>query len=262
MNESANYWFQPRCAKAFWNQHELPAYQELFRDTVEWLDPQPGERWLDLGCGCGRLTAALWHKSRGQVLEILGVDGAEINAEAYAKLRASLQPTPGPDRVRFAVADFAHGFPEWTGGLFDGIVSGLALQYAATYNEGLASWTQTGYDRALSEASRLLKPGGRFVFSVNVPDPAWSRVAFPALAIALRQRRPLHYLKRCLRMFSYGRWLTRESRRGRFHYLPLDTISAKLARFGFGAVEHRLSYAEQAYLIRCRKSAAAQRSAA
>ncbi len=251
MRASVNHWLDPRCARAFWSQHELPPYQELLRDTLGWLDPQPGERWLDLGCGCGQLTRALWHKSRGQVLEVLGVDAAQVNAQAYVKLRAALQPPPAADRVRFVCADFARGFADWTGGLFDGIVCGLALQYAEAHNG--QAWTQAGYDRALSEVGRLLKPGGRFIFSVNVPEPAWGRVAWQSLAATFRRRRPLRYLKKCWRMWSYGSWLTRESRRGRFHYLPLETIVAKLAAVGLGQVEHRLSYAGQAYLVRCRK---------
>lgn len=46
-------------ARVFWGgQQTLPAYKELLRDTVTWLDPWPGQRWLDLGCGRGQLTPA------------------------------------------------------------------------------------------------------------------------------------------------------------------------------------------------------------
>ena len=57
---AVNHWPQSSCAKAFWSQHEAPAYQQLLADTAAWLDPQPGEHWLDLGCGCGQLSQALW----------------------------------------------------------------------------------------------------------------------------------------------------------------------------------------------------------
>ena len=60
-----NHWLDDRCAEAFWDQHRARPYQELLRDTTTWLDPQPGETWLDLGCGGGQLTAALWKKSGG-----------------------------------------------------------------------------------------------------------------------------------------------------------------------------------------------------
>ena len=41
--------------------------------------------------------------------------------------------------------------------------------------------------------------------------------------------------------------------RGRFHYLPLETVRAKLRACSFGDVEHRVSYAGQAYLLLLRR---------
>jgi len=74
---------------------------------------------------------------------------------------------------------FRQGFANWPGEQFDGVVSGLALQYAESYSEQ-TGWTDSAYDRVLAEVYRLLKPGGTFVFSVNVPNPAWSTVAWHA----------------------------------------------------------------------------------
>jgi hypothetical protein len=54
-------------------------------------------------------------------------------------------------------------------------------------------------------------------------------------------------------MWRYGAWLKREARRGRFHYLPAAAVADKLQAAGFTGIEHRLSYAGQAYVFRCRK---------
>jgi SAM-dependent methyltransferase len=248
---STNYWRDARCAKAFWNQQELPPYQELLRDTADWLRPTIGQRWLDLGCGSGQLSRMLWEKSGGKVETIVGVDVAAINAQAYANLRAVLSPMPTPACLRFVARDFALGFADWPSEQFHGAVSGLSLQYAESEVDG--DWNQAAYDRVLAEVYRLLKFGADFVFSVNVPGPAWSKVALSSLGGALQQDRPLKYLKNAWRMWTYGKWLTRESARGRFHYLPMKAIAKKLRTTGFEDVEHRLSYAGQAYLIRCRK---------
>ena len=43
-SKSMNYWPETRCAKAFWNQYELPPYQELLRDTAALVEPAAGQR--------------------------------------------------------------------------------------------------------------------------------------------------------------------------------------------------------------------------
>jgi SAM-dependent methyltransferase len=248
---TVNHWPDSACARAFWGQHELTAYQELLADTAAWLDPQPGERWLDLGCGSGQLTRALWHRSCGTLAEIVSLDCAAVNAKALRKVCAQLRPAPG-DRVRFVPADFSKGLA-WPDETFDGIVSGLALQYAESFSVEQGRWTTAAYDRLLGEIHRVLRPGGRLVFSVNVPDPSWLHVGLASLGGVWRSPRPLRLLRDLWRMGRYGRWLKREARRGRFHYLPLPVVLHKLTVAGFDALQHRLSYAGQAYLIRCQR---------
>jgi len=247
---AVNHWSDAACARAFRSQHALPPYQELLGDTVAWLAPRPGERWLDLGCGSGQLSKALWQVSGGRLAEIVGLDCAAANARSYAHLRATLRPTPTLESLRFVAGDFSHGLAAWPDGRFDGIVSGLAVQYAESFDAAAGRWTSAAYDRVLAEVCRLLCPGGRFVFSVNVPEPAWGRVALRSLVESLRHRNPLRYLFKALSMYRYGGWLKREARKGRFHYLPLPTIIDKLTAAGFTGIEHRLSFAGQAFLIR------------
>jgi SAM-dependent methyltransferase len=250
-----NYWHNPACARAFWGQQELPPYRQLLADTAAWLDPQPGESWLDLGCGGGQLTQTLWVKSDGTLEEVVGLDCATANAEAFRKLRATVEPAASADHIRFVCADFSNGLAAWEDGRFHGVVSGLAIQYAESYSEAEGRWTTDAYDHLLAEVQRLLQRGGRFVFSVNVPEPSWSKVALHSLAGVFAARRPSRYLKKAWRMMRYGSWLKREARRGRFHFLPWPAIAAKLQDVGFVAIEHRLSYVYQAYVIRCRKAA-------
>jgi ubiquinone/menaquinone biosynthesis C-methylase UbiE len=250
---SANHWPDSACARAFWGQQDLPPYRRLLSDTAAWLDPEPGECWLDLGCGCGQLTEALWQKSRGTLREIVGLDCAAVNEKAFRKLRSAVTPPASEGSIRFAVADFSNGLPEWDDERFDGIVSGLAIQYAECYSEEQGRWTTDAYGRLLSETFRVLRKGGRFVFSVNVPEPAWGKVALHALPGIFRARQPGRYLKNSWRMLRYGAWLTREARHGRFHYLPIQDIQKMLAAAGYQHIEYRLTYARQAYLIRCVK---------
>jgi SAM-dependent methyltransferase len=250
-----NYWPDSACAKAFWGQHLLPPYRQLLEDTAAWLEPKPSERWLDLGCGSGQLAKVLWQRSGGALAEVIGLDCAAVNDEAFVKLRANLQPPPPKEALYFVAGDFSHGLAAWPECRFHGIASGLAIQYAESYSEREQRWTSEAYDRVLAEAHRLLAPGGRFVFSVNVPEPSWGRVALRSLPGAFRRRNPLRYLLKAYRMWRYGGWLKREARKGRFHYLTAAAIQEKLHAAGFVRVEHRLSFAGQAYLFRAWKAA-------
>jgi SAM-dependent methyltransferase len=252
-SRSVNHWPQAKCAKAFWDQQKLPPYKELLADTVAWLDPKPGQRWLDLGCGCGQLTQALWTRSGGQLAEVIGLDVAAVNEKAYEILRRTMQPRPTEESLRFVAADFSGGLARWEDGRFDGVVSGLSISYAEHHDEASGRWTSVAYDRILGEVLRVVRPGGTFVFSVNVPDPNWGRVALRSLGSLFEIGRPLKSMKNAYRLWRYGNWLKREARVGRFHYYPVDTLVAKLAAVGWKDIEHRLSYVDQAYVVRCRK---------
>jgi ubiquinone/menaquinone biosynthesis C-methylase UbiE len=250
-----NFWFDKRCARAFWSQCELPPYRELLTHTTEWMAPASGEHWLDLGCGSGQLTRALWDQSEGRVASIVAVDCAAANDEAIALLRDSLAPRPAPERISFRQVDFSHGLPAFDEKSFDGIVSGLSIQYAQHYSPAEGRWTTSAYDGLLSEARRVLRPGGRFVFSVNVPNPAWMRIALHGIPSFFRTPKPLRFFRNSMRMMRYGSWLKQEAARGRFHYLPAEEIRTKLVAAGFERIEHRVSYARQAFLFRAYRPA-------
>jgi SAM-dependent methyltransferase len=251
-----NYWPDSACARAFWGQQELPPYQQLLADTSAWMAPRAGERWLDLGCGCGKLSEALWRNSRGALKELIGLDCAADNAEAFRRLRDRAGLNGADERIRFVHGDFSSGLRRWETGRFDGIVSGLAIHYAESYSQELGRWTTEAYDRLLADVYRLLRDGGTFVFSVNPPEPSFGKVALYSIWGAFEASRVVRYTERAFRMWRYGAWLKREARKGRFHYLPLATVVGKLTETGFTNIEHRLSFAGQAYLIRCRKPSA------
>jgi len=247
-----NYWPDNRSARMFWTQHEWPPYQQLLADTVAWLQPRPRQRWLDLGCGGGQLTKALWQASGGRLLQVVGLDVAAANARAYANLQAELQPDPA-ERIHFVAANFSKGLPFRRDELFDGVVSGLAIQYADSYAPELGRWTTAAYDHVLREVWRVLKPGGRFVFSVNTPNPNWIKIALLSFPGFFTSPQPLRYAQKSWALYRFGGWLKQEAERGRFHYLPRWRVITKLGKAGFVDIERRRSFGGQAYLFRCRK---------
>lgn len=248
-----NHWLDEHCARAFWDQHKALPYQELLQDTARWLEPKPGERWLDLGCGGGQLTAVLWQRSSGQVAAIVAMDCAEVNEVAIAKLRMKLQPAPRAGQIQFVAGNFSDGLPQFETASFDGIVSGLAISYAESKDPITGEYTDHAYNRLLAEMHRVLRPGGQLVFSVNVPEPRFWQIFWKSLRLAFRVSKPGRVLLNALKMQSYGRWLRREARRGRFHFFPLPEIIRRLEQAGFQNLKYRLSYAGQAYVVSAQK---------
>nr|WP_242885425.1 class I SAM-dependent methyltransferase [Actinomadura litoris] len=103
---------------------------------VDLLDPQPGERVIDLGCGTGTFSAEI--AERGA--EVLGIDG---NPDMVAQATAL---HPG---LAFILGD-AHDFT--TSESFDAVASNAALH-----------WMTRDPDQVIGQVHAALRPGGRFV---------------------------------------------------------------------------------------------------
>lgn len=106
---------------------------DLGQGVLDWLDPQKGERILDLGCGDGALT----EKLAAAGARVLGVD-ASPDMLSGAKAR-------GLD------VDVADGHALTFKPEFDAVFSNAALHW------------MTDPDAVISGVARALKPGGRFV---------------------------------------------------------------------------------------------------
>lgn len=106
----------------------------LAAGVVEWLNPRPGERILDLGCGDGQLTEQLVQSGA----EVEGVD-ASPSMVAAARARG----------IQVAEAS-AENLP-FSDGIFDAVFSNAALHWVCNQ------------DAMLAQVRRVLRTGGRFV---------------------------------------------------------------------------------------------------
>jgi len=107
---------------------------ELARPLVDLLDPRPGERILDLGCGDGRLTAII--AARGA--RVLGIDASAAMVEA-ARARGL--------EVR----------------LMDAAALDDEAAFEAVFSNAALHWMTSRVDAVLAGVWRALVPGGRFV---------------------------------------------------------------------------------------------------
>jgi SAM-dependent methyltransferase len=106
---------------------------------------------LELGIGTGRVALPL--ASRG-----VEVHGIEASPRMIDKLRAK----PGGDRITIRQGDFSD---------FDPGPARYELIYVV-FSTFFALLTQDAQVRCFASAARALRPGGRFLLEVSVPDPA------------------------------------------------------------------------------------------
>ncbi|WP_336217003.1 class I SAM-dependent methyltransferase [Nonomuraea sp. LPB2021202275-12-8] len=139
---------------AFWTQaapgwirhadRQDEAGRSLGAAATDWLRPKPGERILDVGCGCGGTTAEL-AAAVGPGGEAVGVDLAE-SMVAAARQRFPRDRHPG---LRFVTADIETA-ETVTGAPFDAVFSRMALMLLADPGAGC-----TTIRRSLRRGGRL-----------------------------------------------------------------------------------------------------------
>jgi SAM-dependent methyltransferase len=106
---------------------------ELGLPIVQLLNPQPGERILDLGCGDGTLTKVI----AGEGCDVVGVDSSSALVAAALKLGLCVD--------EISAYDIAYQEE------FDAVFSNAALHW------------MTDADRVIEKVYEALRPGGRFV---------------------------------------------------------------------------------------------------
>jgi demethylmenaquinone methyltransferase/2-methoxy-6-polyprenyl-1,4-benzoquinol methylase len=140
------------------------------RALVQAIDPQPGERVLDVATGTGMVAAALARRSR---CEVVALDQSEA---MLAMARERLQSIPLAGQIELVRGE-AERLP-----FADGEFDALTFTYLLRYVDDRAA--------TMRELARVVKPGGRIgMVEFGVPDAAalralWrvhTRVGLPLL---------------------------------------------------------------------------------
>lgn len=129
-------------------------------DLLNRLDPQPGERILDLGCGTGELTQKIADAGAAVI-------GADASAEMVGKARRAF---PGVDFRVMDARSLAFGEP------FDAVFTNATLHWISEADQ----------PTVLTNVLAALKPGGRFVGEMGGQHNVERIIA--ALADALTRR--------------------------------------------------------------------------
>jgi ubiquinone/menaquinone biosynthesis C-methylase UbiE len=126
---------------------------------LDWLKPDPGRRWLDVGCGNGAFTSLVFERCAPSGVEGIDPSGDQI---AYARARFAAQA------AGFHVADAQSlPFPEDS---FDVAVMPLVIFFLKDPAQGVAEMKRTVRPGGLVTAYAWDMPGQGFPYAVLIRE--------------------------------------------------------------------------------------------
>jgi len=132
--------------------HEKYGARNIDKWNMDVLQPQPGFKILDVGCGAGKQCFLFSDYTKGKA-DIIGGDfSEELLDKAGAKLAER-----GDDNIHFQILDFNKKFA-FADNTFDLLSSAFAIYYASDLKF------------TFGEAHRVLKPGGRLFVTGPLPE--------------------------------------------------------------------------------------------
>ncbi len=141
--------------RCFWKSYftvydrlsQVIPYRRLLVDSVSRLKVNPGGHYLDIGCGTGNSSLAIYNRARGNCTVV----GLDYIPSAIERAKSKL-PAEGLSNVGFSHADINKGlhFPAES---FDGVLANNVIYLVSDPVETLA------------QVLAVLKPGGRFVMT-------------------------------------------------------------------------------------------------
>ena len=132
--------------------HEKYGSRDIDKWNIEVLNPQPGYKILDVGCGAGKQCFLYSDYTKGQA----DITGGDFSEELLGNAGTRLKER-GDKNVRFQFLDFnkSFAFPDNT---FDFVSSAFAIYYASDLKF------------TFTEAHRVIKPGGQLFVTGPLPE--------------------------------------------------------------------------------------------
>ena len=215
-------------------------YRSLIRTLNKLIEPTTGQVWLDAGCGPAKMSELIWEKSGGSLKKIVGIDIVLNCAEERAQRIPVLELKCGN---LGETLDFENN-------TFDGIISNIALPYVIEF-EGI--YGKEGIQKVFCEMSRVLKPGGQFIWSTpNTNMQTWLMGVSIAPDV-IRNITNIPSPKIASRLLYHARQLKKKGKNGTYTYLNPKDWDVLLSKAGFINCTWKHVISHQVWVNKCYK---------
>lgn len=148
---------------------------DLAKDLVKLLEPRPGERILDVGCGTGQLANTIYQAVSDQLNSIAEHErGITMGMQDFAAVSEMSPSPPSPMVGSFAgkivgidpsptmIENARLNYPEIDFRVMDVTAMPFENEFDAVFSNAVLHWVPSA-DLAVARIAAALKPGGRFV---------------------------------------------------------------------------------------------------
>jgi ubiquinone/menaquinone biosynthesis C-methylase UbiE len=217
-------------------------YKDLLKVFIDNLDLKEGQVILDCGAGSGLLVKMIIEKMNGNVK----IDALDFSQTMLDHLEEKIRIHGS--QVKLIKHDLTNKLP-FNDNEYDRFVSNLVLTYIVEHEGKRGKESLRG---VLKEAYRVLKEGGKFVWSTPIKDVKFRKVFMASWKdmLDLRHWKRLYYGPKIL---SHAFKIEKRGKSGEYNFFEKKEIEDLLLDVGFKEIKFTKSFANQAMVISCEK---------
>ncbi len=243
--------FWEEYGQIYFNLEKAWPYHNLSQSVKNFLDPKKNERWMDVGCGPLKVSELIYEKSLGRVGVIEAID--VVLEPAKAKLaNLAKKGITLPVSLRHASITDRLPYPNES---FDGIGANLVLPYVTDF-EGLRG--KEALEGVLREMFRILKPGGRMIWSTPKHNVNFAWVFAASIPDMLNlyayiAQRDFTRILQGTRVLRHALTIQKKGKEGIYTFLPKEELEKLLLKIGFVNPVWERTFTQQVWVNRVKK---------